>query len=253
MSKHDSTNSADNKSRINPHDFFVPVIVIVVLSILIVATFHANEPGSQLASVADTEQAEAAGDTKTVASNHAKSPEVTDASLKTMDKTASSDQSIPRDQAVAAQAVDHADTADTDVISRAQTSTTAGLDGADANTAKQAASTGKLPTDENTPDLDESASSGSGIHAASTDRRQVTNPMQDQRGRLYREAMQAQKAHRMKMLEYRAEVMKRIEQDRRDFYRHSQNSAQQRREHRDRDRDRNRLEQARNGAEDMPI
>ncbi|MBT8129692.1 MAG: hypothetical protein KJP10_06855, partial [Gammaproteobacteria bacterium] len=113
------------------------------------------------------------------------------------------------------------------------------------------ASTDKPAADQNAPDRNDPSSSGSAKQAPSADRRQITNPMQDQERRLYQEAMLAQRAHMMKMLEYRAEVMKRIEQDRRDLYRYRHNSAQQHREHRDRYRDR--LEQARNGAEDIPI
>ena len=251
ISKHDSAKSADTKFKINPHDFFVPVIVMVVLCILIVATFHDREAGSQLAGVADTEQVAPAADTKALTAIHSKAPEVADTSSKTMHTTSISDQSIPRDQAVAAQAADGANTADADVMSLAQNLRSAGIGGTVTNPAKHTTSTGKPTADQNAPDRDDPASSGSAKQAPAADRRQISNPMQDQERRLYQEAMLAQRAHMMKMLEYRAEVMKRIEQDRRDLYRYRHNSAQQHREHRDRYRDR--FEQARNGAEDRPI
>lgn len=246
MGKHDSTKSADNKFKINPHDFFVPVIVMVVLCILIVATFHDNDPGDRLTGVADMEQAVAATDTTAVTAIHLKTPEVAVAPLRARQTTAISNQTIPHDQAIATQAVDDAETADADLMSLAQTSTTVSIDGAVANPARNAAPSGKQATDENAPDRDRPASSGSGKQTASAHRRQVTIPMNDQRRRHYQEAREIQKAHRMKMLEYRAEVMKRIEQDRRDLYRYRHNSAQQHHEHQDRDRDK--PQQAHNGA-----
>jgi hypothetical protein len=251
MSMHDSAKSADTKFKINPHDFFVPVIVMVVLCILIVSTFQDREAGSQLAGVADKEQAVPAADTKAVTAIHPKASDVADASNKTINKTATSGQLIPGDEALAAQSPDDADTTDTDVMSPAQNSQSADIGGTVTNPAIHTASTGKPAADQNAPDRDDPASSGSATQAPAADRRQITNPMQDQGRRLHQEAMPEQRAHMMKMLEYRAEVMKRIEQDRRDLYRYRHNSAQHRREHRDRYRDR--FEQARNGAEDRPI
>jgi hypothetical protein len=247
MSKHDSVKSADTKLRINPHDFFVPVIVMVVLCILVVATFHSKEPGSPFAGVADTGQTDKpAVDTTAVTAIDLKAPEVADASVETMKTTAISDQLIPHDQTAAAESAD--DAADADMMSPAQTSKIAGIDEVNSNPASSTASTNKLAADENTSYLGDTDGSGSGSHA---DKDQADTPMQDQRRRLYQDARQAQKAHRLKMLQYRAEVMKRIEQDRRDLYRHRHSTQQQHREHRDRYRDR--VEQARNGAEDIPI
>jgi hypothetical protein len=251
MSKHDSNKSADKKSAVNLDDLFVPVIVTVVVCIVVLSAFDDKETGSQLAGVADKEQAAPATDTTAVTAIHPKAPEVADASLKTMHTTAIADQSIPRDLAAAAQAADGAGTADADVISPAQNSLTAGIDGTVANPAIHTASTGKPAADQNAPDRDDPANNGSGKQVPVADGRQMTNPIQDQRRSLYQDARQAQQAHRMKMLDYRARVMKRIEQDRRDLYRYRQNSTQQRLEHRDRYRDR--LEQARNGTKDMPI
>ena len=251
MGKHHSTTSADNKFKININNCFVPVIIMVVLCILIVATFSDKEPGSQLAGDADTQQTSPAAYTTAVTGIHPEASEVADASLKSMHTAAIADQSMPRDQAVATQTEDDEDIADAEVMSPAQRSTTADIDGAVANLARHTAPTGKPATDQNAPDRDDPAASGSGRHLPAVDRRQVTHTRPYQRHRLYQQARQAQQAHRMKMLEYRAEVMKRIEQDRRDLYRYGHDSAQQQREHRDRYR--NKLAPARIGAEDMPI
>jgi len=250
MSEYGSVKSADTKFRINAHDYFVPAIVMVVLCILIVATFHDKEAGSHADSVADTRQADKpAADKTTVNAIQLKAPDVADVSNKTINKTATSARLIAGDVALAPQSVD--DAADADGSSPAQTSIGAGINGAVAKPGKHSASTGKPATDENVSYTGDPESIGSGIHVPLADKHQVNIPMQDQGRRLYQEAMQAQKAHMMKMLEYRAEVMKRIEQDRRDLYRYRHNSAQQRSEYRDRYRDRR--EQARNGAEDSPI
>lgn len=252
MSEYGSVKSADTKFRINAHDYFVPAIVMVVLCILIVATFHDKEAGSHADSVADTRQADKpATDKTTVTAIQLKAPDVADVSNRTINKTATSAQLVAGDAALAVQSVDDADTTDAVVLSPAQSSIKAGINGAVAKPGKHTASTGKPATDENVSYTGDPESIGSGMHAPLADKRQVNIPMQDQGRRLYQEAMQAQKAHRMKMLEYRAEVMKRIEQDRRDLYRYRHNSALQRSEHRDRYRDR--LEQARNDAEDIPI
>ena len=252
MSAHGSVKSADTKFRINAHDYFVPAIVTVVLCILLVATFHDKETGSHADDIADTRQADKpAADTTAVNSIQMNSVEVSDVPNKSINKTAASAQLVPGNADLAAQSVDAAGPADADVLSPAQTSTRAGTDGSVANPAKHTAPTGKPATDENVADTGAPASIGSGIHAPLADKRQVNIPMQDPGRRLYQEAMQAHKSHRMQMLEYRAEVMKRIEQDRRDLYRYRHKSALQRNEHRGRYRDR--LEQARNGAEDIPI
>ena len=175
MGKHDSTKSADNKFKINSHDFFVPVIVMVVLCILIVATFHDKEADSQLADVADMKQAAPAADTKAVTAIHPKAPEVANASLKTMHTSAIADQSITRDQASAAQATDAAGTADADVMSPAQNSLTAGIGRTVTNPAIYTASTGKPAADQNAPDRDDRSSSGSAKQVPSADRRQTVS------------------------------------------------------------------------------
>ena len=151
ISKHDSAKSADTKFKINPHDFFVPVIVMVVLCILIVSTFQDREAGSQLAGVADTEQAAPAADTKAAIAIHPKAPEVADASLKTMHTTSIANQSISRAQALAAQAADGEDTTEAEVINPAQNSQSAGISGTVTNPAIHTASTGKPVADQNAP------------------------------------------------------------------------------------------------------
>lgn len=252
MSEHGSVKSADKKFRIDTHDFFVPAIVMVVLCILIVATFHDKEAGSHPAVIADTGPAgKPAADKTAETAIHLQAADIADASNQTISDTATPGQLVPGDAALAAQSVDDVNTADTDVRKPTETSTEAGNESAAASPAKHTASTGKPANDENVSYTGDPASTGSEIHAPLADPRPATIPMQDQGRRLYQEAMQAQKAHVMKMLEYRAEVMKRIEQDRRDLYRNRHNSALQRSEHQDRYRDR--LEQARNGAEDIPI
>ena len=251
MSKHDSVKSADTKFRINTHDYFVPAIVMVVLCILFVATFHEKNTSDHADGVADITQAEKPAVKKTaVTTIHANSPEVADASIKTMPVTTISEPSIPRDQDVTTQTSVSADTADADLNSPAQNSLTAGIDGTVTKPAMHTTSTGKPAADQNAPDRDP-ANKESVRQAPAADRRQAAIPMQDQRRRLYQDARQAHQAHRMKMLEYRAVVEKRIEQDRRDLYRYRHNSSLQRSE--DRNRHRDRLEQARNRAEDIPI
>jgi hypothetical protein len=252
MSKHDSTTSANTKFSINPHDYFVPLIVIVVLCILIVATFHGYEPDRQLADVADTDQVrKPAADATAVAAIDLKVSETADASVKTMNTTATANQIIPDDQTEATETADDEDTADADLMSPAHNLTTAGIGASVANPANNTTSTDKLAADEDASPSAEPVDGKSRGHAASVDKPQDTIPRWNQRRRLHQEASQAQKVHMMKMLEYRAEVMKRIEQDRRDLYRHRHNTEQQRRQHRDRYRQR--LEQARNGTGDIPI
>jgi hypothetical protein len=227
MSDHGSVKSADTKYRINTHDYFVPAIVMVVLCILIVATFHGKEAGNHADGVADTTQTDKPAANKTaVTAIHLKALDVADASNKAINKTATSGQLIRGDAALAAPSVNDADTtADADVMSPAQTAIRAGNDRAVADPAIHTASTDKPAADQNAPDREDPASSGSAKQAPAADRRQVTHPMQDQGRRLHQEAMLAQRAHMMKVLEYRAEVMKRIEQDRRDLYRYRHNSA----------------------------
>jgi len=51
--------------------------------------------------------------------------------------------------------------------------------------------------------------------------------MMEQRRRIYEEAMQERREYRMKMREYRAEVDRRIEQDRLDMHKQMQEIAQE--------------------------
>jgi hypothetical protein len=252
MSEHDSTTSSNSKFSINPYDYFVPLIVTVVLCILVVATFHEKEPDRQLAGLADRVQAlKSPSDATAATTINLRVSDVVDAPGKTVNPTATADQLTPDDQTAAARHADGADTADTDVMSPAQRQTSTSIDRAAANLARNTVSTGKPATDQYISESDDTDGTGSGSRAPSADKDQAYTPMQDQRHRHYLDAWMAQQAHRMKMLEYRAEVMKRIEQDRRDLYRYRHNTEHQRHEHRDRYRQR--LEQARNGAGDIPI
>jgi hypothetical protein len=73
----------------------------------------------------------------------------------------------------------------------------------------------------------------------------------EQRHRAYEEATQARREHMIKMHEYRAAVLKRIEQDRQDMYKRRHETMQQKQRKRDAQMDR--IEQIEKHSMNRPI
>ena len=217
MSERDSTPSSDNNNDSNTHEYFVPIVMLIVLSIVIVATFYDKELDNLFASN------QAGDDTMAILKQPAVKPKTLDASDIAAGPTATAEKS--NDDTAAPVVVAHAsDPADT--IPPPSSLTAYNNDaGSDKTRIVHSTNEQAAYTDINDPFLP--ADTPTTRHASSAGHRQAYNQMMDERRRLYEDAIQSRRAHMVKMREYRTEVMKRIEQDRKDLYNFRKNSGQQ--------------------------
>ncbi len=239
MSERDSNPSSDDTGNMTPkprktsenpdettHSYFIPVVLLIVLSVTIVSTFYSEEFNSLFTATPSVQ----------------------------VDQLAS--ESTPHSSAIT-QAPDNPENTAEPNANTENTPVTEISDEA-ATAAVEAAAADPALTTEDTPSSEETAEPvlnnelnnlvSMKDEAPYSDRNNRASypyvppgsygmPQQhrpgypeiiEQRRRLYEEAMQERREHRLKMREYRAEVLRRIERDRLDLYRRMQEIEQER-------------------------
>jgi len=238
MNEHDSNPSSDHTGDTAPkphsatknsnestHSYFIPVVLLIVLCVIIVSTFYSEEFNNLIAGATSHDQADEPVSYVT---------EQTLASSKAIDKP--EDNAKSNINTVTASVTEVPQEAANAVIETTvpdSTFTTAATASSD-TAVKQALN----PESENLVSMEDEVSyPDRKIHdpypyapptSYGLPRQQQTayNEMMEQRRRSHEEAMQARREHMIRMHEYRAAVLKRIEQDRLDMYKRMQEIEQ---------------------------
>jgi len=266
MSESDSTpatnsnSSADNKP-VNPapymkkkpddvnestHGYFIPVVMLLVLGVIIVATFYSKEFNTLVASMMPADEG-AQLTTNVKEKFYAKSNTVP-ASVNTgtttgTDKTSETSGHPVNITDSALSATTSAGSAGTSAVEQAAEKDTSAAPESLATAQNQPA----YPAYMN-PYAPPLPYAPPPVTYAMPGEWNAYNELMEQRRMAYEEA---QREHQKRMHEYRAAVMKRIEQDRQEMYRHMQELAQQ--SQRRRDEFMNRLERFEKTSMDQPI
>ena len=199
------------------HSYFIPVVMLIVLCVIIVSTFYSKEFNNLIAGAKSPDQADELASDVT---------EQTQTSSKTIDKPEDDAKSnMNTETASVTGAPREATTAVIETTAPESTFTTA--DTAPSDTTATQALTSEINSlvsmkDEvsspyrknHAPYPYEPPTS----HGMTQHHQRAYNEMRGQRRRSHEEAMQAHREHMIKMHEYRAAVLKRIEQDRLDMY-----------------------------------
>ena len=255
-----SNSSADNKS-VNPapymkkkpddsnestHGYFIPVVLVLVLGVIIIATFYSKEFNSLVASMIPAD--EGAQLTASVKEKfYAKSNMVQDSENTT---TITGTEKSSETSAYTVNVSDSAQSATTSSGSAGTAATEQVTEDDSPAAPDRLAAIQNQPTypvymnryPNPLPYAPPSAA------YAMPGEWNAYNELMEQRRQAYEEV---QREHQKRMLEYRAAVMKRIEQDRQEMLRHMQELAQQ--SQRRRDEYMNRLEQFEKTSMDHPI
>jgi hypothetical protein len=223
----------DNSDE-NTYSYFIPAVMLIVLGVIVVATFYSKEFNGLVASVIPAFQQEQF-------SADAKDRNV---SIRESETTGTTGITASAENAVTA-----ADSAEFATASNATGSV-------QVPETTSPASQRNLVSMQNRPAYPAHMNYASPYtrppapHAMQGEWN-AYNEMMEQRRRAYDEAMQARQQHLKRMHEYQAAVMNRITQDREEMYRHMQQLAQE--SQKKRDQFMRRIEPAAKQASDRPI
>lgn len=273
MSESDSTQSSDNNANTgnntinsaqtaprlnqesdnpgqNTHAYFIPLVMAIVISVIIVATFYSNEFNNLFAGVVTPDHGDeltSPGQEKLLTTAGA-IDEFAD-TAETKANTASAAANKAADE-VATTVVETAASDSSLIPAETPSSETITVTALSPGTATLASLDKQLPTsDSQYPNAYPYAPPMA--HGLPEDYQNAYNEMMQQRRRSYDGAVQARREHLIKMHEYRAAVQKRIHQDRQDMYKRKQLIEQENQKRLDTHM--NRVEQAEKRSMNRPI
>ncbi len=260
MSERDSNQSSDNNKEpdrnnintapainkqtddpdSNTHAYFIPIVVLIVLGVIIVSTFYSKEFNNLIAGSAPHDQAEEPAS------------EVTAHSLtntQALDKPEDKAESNSNTETLSVTKV--SDEVPTSIVETAVADST--LTTADSPSSETAAERALAPGLNNHVSMEDGSSYpditnrdpypyAPPMSYGMPQQQKAYNEMMEQRRSSYEEAMQARRDHMLKMHEYRAAVLKRIEQDRLDMHKRMQEIEQKHRRRLDKQMNRMELE-----------
>ena len=248
-----NTTPDPNKQSENPdentHGYFIPLVMVIVLGVIIVATFYSKEFNNLVSDVASTDQADELN------SDTNGKPLASLASLDASTDTA--DSSVATEAAVVANASNEVTTRVIEPVVSGSASTTQATSSA---VAVAGNNVNLQPYKVASQEYQAPFTARQDNHAPYTPPmpygiperlQQDHSGAMEERRRAYENATQARREHMVKMHEYRAAVHKRIKQDRQDMYKRRHETEQQRQRKRDELMDR--IEQAEKRSMNRPI